>query len=134
MLLEQTEIDVNKARTTTGSTPLYLASQNGHTQVVQMLLNQAEIDVNKAKTDASGETPLITAFRINKSEIAELLLNHSSIDVNKKRTTDESPPLWVAANQGDSAAGKKALKIFEQFYLFVPRRSRSVKALLPLYA
>ena len=119
-LLNQIQIDVNKASAKDGLTPLWIASQEGHTQVVQMLLNHTEIDVNKAKTDASGETPLITAIRIiinrrqysrEHSDIAELLLNHSNIDVNKKRTSDGAPPLWVAANIGDWAAGKEALHI-----------------------
>ena len=106
MLLNKSEIDVNKAKTTTGKTPIFIATQKGHTQVVQILLNQKEIDVNKVTTDSRGETPLITAIRFWNYDIAELLLGHPSIDVNKKRTSDESSPLWVAVNEGDSAVGK----------------------------
>ena len=76
-----------------------------------MLLNHTEIDVNKALTD-NGETPLITAIRsIRRSNASLLLLGHPSIDVNKKRTSDGAPPLWVAAHEGDSAAGKEAQHI-----------------------
>jgi ankyrin repeat protein len=49
---------MEKAKTDTGFTPLYSASQNGHLNVVDALL-RAGADVNKAKND--GATPLFAA-------------------------------------------------------------------------
>ena len=63
--------DVNKARTDNGATPLFAASQEGHTKVVEMLLG-AGADVNKATTD-TGATPLYIALRGNHRDVAELL-------------------------------------------------------------
>ena len=49
-LLARDDIDVNKARTEDGSTPLCMASHKGHTEVVERLLARDDIDVNKAET------------------------------------------------------------------------------------
>ena len=37
----------------TGSTPVYMASYNGHIEVVKLLI-EARADVDKARTDVSG--------------------------------------------------------------------------------
>ena len=67
MLLEQ-GADINKARDD-GATPLNVASQNGHVEVVRMLLEQgADIHLSW-----QGQTPLQTARQRNHAEIARLL-------------------------------------------------------------
>ena len=48
--------NVNQARTDDGRTPLYVASQNGHTETCQALLSSGA-NVNQARTD-DGTTPL----------------------------------------------------------------------------
>merc|ERR1719201_669035 len=55
-------IDVNKARTKSGSTPLFIPCNNGHANVVTVLLDKARdtIDVNQA-WPISGATPLFHA-------------------------------------------------------------------------
>ena len=47
-LLSQESIDINKARTDNGQTPLLSACSEGHTDIVNALLNQESIDINKA--------------------------------------------------------------------------------------
>ena len=67
MLLEQ-EADIDKA-TNSGRTPLWIASQNGHGEVVRMLLEQgADIHLSW-----QGQTPLQTARQKNHAEITRLL-------------------------------------------------------------
>jgi hypothetical protein len=50
LLLACDGIDVNKAMTNDGTTPLFMAFQKGHTEVVGLLLACDGIDVNKAMT------------------------------------------------------------------------------------
>ena len=57
MLLAKEGVDVNQAMDG-GATPLYIASQNGHCEVVSMLLAKEGVDVNQARDD--GATPLFT--------------------------------------------------------------------------
>ena len=59
-LLAHDAIDVNQATTDDGTTPLYIACQNGHEAVVERLLAQDAIDVNQATTN-DGMTPLYMA-------------------------------------------------------------------------
>ena len=67
MLLEQ-GADIHKARNS-GSTPLFIASQNGHVEVVRMLVEQgADIHLSWR-----GQTPLQTARQWSHTEIARLL-------------------------------------------------------------
>lgn len=40
--------DVNRSKTVDNSTPLYIASQNGKTEIVELLLKSGA-DINKAK-------------------------------------------------------------------------------------
>jgi ankyrin repeat protein len=58
-LLFTAKADVDKAKTAFGETPLFMASQEGHAQVVSLLLS-ARADVNKART-RDGATPLLIA-------------------------------------------------------------------------
>ena len=51
VLLVHPGINVNQARTNYGDTPHYVASQEGHVEVVKALLAQPNINVNQARTD-----------------------------------------------------------------------------------
>ena len=58
-VLPRPQIDVNLVRTTTGSTPLFIASENGYV-VVKELLSQSQVNINQGKTE-DGTTPFIVA-------------------------------------------------------------------------
>ena len=62
--------DVNASRHTDGATPLYIATCNGHTELVQLLLANTA-DVNAARGD--GDMPIDAARRHHHLEIVELL-------------------------------------------------------------
>ena len=79
-LLLANKADVN-ASNHNGATPLYVAAQNGHTEVVKLLLaNKA--DVNARHTD--GRTPLWMAAQEGHTEVVKLLLANKA-DVNTRR-------------------------------------------------
>ena len=92
-------IEVNKARTTDGATPLLLAAQNGHVAVVQELLAPHNavhnIEVNKATNN--GCTPLIIASHRGYVEIVNALLAKNA-DVNA--TTNDGTALFFASSLG----------------------------------
>ena len=62
-----------------GKTPLILASQKGHSKVVELLLHEEDIEVNKV--DSGGKTPLIWASQEGHSNVVELLLKGEDIEV-----------------------------------------------------
>ena len=83
MLLAKQGVDVNQAKNI-GCTPLFIASHEGHSEVVSMLLVTQGIDVNKAWNRSDGRlvTPLRTAINCSHAEIAKLLVIHGSILVD----------------------------------------------------
>ncbi len=83
--------DVN-VRNKYGATPLQMASQNGHTEIVKLLL-AAKADVNAAHTN--GLTPLWMASQNGHTEIVKLLLA-AQADANAAKTNGETP-LWMAS-------------------------------------
>ena len=54
-----------------GSTPLYIACQNGHLDVVRMLLSTEGIDPNRAKKD--GRTPLYVACENGHLDVVRMM-------------------------------------------------------------
>lgn len=114
-----------------GHTPIYLASNSGHSSIVKVLLNaQAKVNV---KTE-SGETPLMAAVSHGFAEIAQLLID-ANAELNAKDKLGRTA-LMKAAERGDCAMIKlllatkkeeksntdkqnfwqKAEKKFEKFY------------------
>ena len=83
MLLAKRGVDVNQAKNN-GCTPLFIASQKGHSEVVSMLLAKQGVDVNQAwkRSERHLVTPLRTAIDRSHAEVAKLLVLHGSILVD----------------------------------------------------
>ena len=86
--------DVDKARID-GCTALYMAAQNGHTEVASLLLSH-KADVDKVKKN--GFTALMIAAQEGHIDVAALLLSHKA-DVDKARNNGVTA-LHVAAHNG----------------------------------
>ena len=83
LIKDGADVDV---RNRYGVTPLLMASQNGHVEIVKLLL-QAKADVDAATTRTGGLTSLWAASEVGHAEIVKLLLE-ANADVNAARTTD----------------------------------------------
>ena len=109
-LLARDDIDVNKAETDSGCTPLYIASLYGHTEVVRLLILAEGIDVNKAMN--GGVTPLIAASQEGHTEVVRLLLQAQDargIDVNRAMNGGFTP-LYIASENGHTEVVKLLLQ------------------------
>ena len=85
-----------------GDTPLYVASQEEHVEVVKALLAQPNIDVNQARTDLEwkGISPFWIASFNRHAEVVKELLKESEIKVNQAQTTDGRTALYIASIKG----------------------------------
>ncbi len=63
-----------------GRTPLHLASEQGHTEVVKILIELTPIDVN-SKESRTLETALHKGARNGHLEVVKALVNHGSANV-----------------------------------------------------
>ncbi|XP_076108738.1 uncharacterized protein LOC143076757 [Mytilus galloprovincialis] len=75
--------------------PLFIACENGHTEVVQMLINN-KADINKCRD--TGVSPLLIACQNGHSEVIQMLINNKA-DINKCTDTAVSP-LYIACQNG----------------------------------
>lgn len=106
-LLAEEGVDVNVA-TTAGVTPLFIASRQGHTEVVKLLLAEGA-DVNQATN--LGNTPLIIASQEGHPEVVKLLLAKEGILVNRPNN-DGVTPLSIASHLGHSEVVELLLATF----------------------
>jgi ankyrin repeat protein len=89
-----------------GRTPLHVASMNGDVNMVELLVSKGA-DVNVV--DNYGFTPLHHAIGMNDVNMAELLIKKGA-DVNvRTEQTHHSPPLNMAAKQGNEELVKLLL-------------------------
>ncbi|XP_052072896.1 ankyrin-3-like [Mytilus californianus] len=78
-----------------GASPLYIACQEGHIEVVQMLMNN-KANINKC-TD-KGASPLFIACEKRRPKVVQMLINNNA-DINK--CTDKGvSPLCIACQEG----------------------------------
>ncbi|CAC5377122.1 unnamed protein product [Mytilus coruscus] len=100
MQLLMETVDINIRYNTQDSTPLFVACERGHIEIVSVLLeNKAgEIDINQHSS--SLESPLYIVCKKGHTAIVSLLLNHvaDEVDVNKLTYEGESP--FHAASEG----------------------------------
>ena len=72
-----------------GTTSLFIASDNGHTDVVRVLVSLPGIDINKA--DNGGWTPLRAASRSGHTDVVRVLVSLPGIDINKADNYGRTP-------------------------------------------
>ena len=83
-------------------TALYIASESGQTDIVQILIDQSKIDLDQG--DIWGKTPLTIASENGHQEVVKLLLDHPHFDkYNSSRVT---PALHVASENGHAEVVK----------------------------
>lgn len=103
-LLAAPNVEVNKARTTDGATPLLFASANGYAEIVNaLLINHA--DLNKATN--TGWTPLLGAAYGGHLAVVRALLAAPTIEVNNAHSTDGATPLFLASKYGHADVVKE---------------------------
>jgi len=91
------DLTSDEARTTRNVTALYIASEQGHRDVVELLLDEGA-DVN-AKS-YKNRTPLYGASANGHRDIAQLLLDKGAeVDA---RSVEGATPLYIASQQGHS--------------------------------
>jgi hypothetical protein len=96
MLLAKQGVNVNQAADD-GATPLFMASQKGHAEVVSMLLAKQGVNVNQAAN--SGATPLYVASQNGHAEVVSTLLVKQGVNVNQAKN-NSATPLYVASQKG----------------------------------
>ena len=95
-LLRCPQVDLNNGYKY-GITPLYIASNNSHTKLVEELLNDPRTSVN---VEVNSATALYTATEYGNTEVVNLLLNHDDIDVNKVNRRNEMSALMISVEKG----------------------------------
>ena len=109
-LLARDDIDVNKARTDDGFTPLCVASQDGHTAVVERLLARDDIDVNKARTD-NGSTPLCVAVAHGHRKVVKRLLKKKGIQRTQLSNLVSNPREILRCMEGLGVGDDEMMRI-----------------------
>ena len=64
--------DVDKAKTSDGATPLFMAVLNGHTEVVRFLVEEGKADVDKV--NKKNQTPINIAADGGRLEVVQFFL------------------------------------------------------------
>ena len=103
--LECSDVDINFGYQS-GKTPLYIASTEGHPQVVKVLLADPRINVNQM---VDGENALIAAGIQGQLQVVNLLLLHTDIDTNIVKQGNLGNVLFYASKKGYSKIVKQLL-------------------------
>jgi len=92
--------DVNQAMNN-GSTPVYIASQEGHTAALKLLIDNGG-DVNQANND--GATPVLIASQEGHTAALQLLIQNGG-DANQAMNEGVTP-VYITSQKGHTAALK----------------------------
>ncbi|CAH0025863.1 unnamed protein product [Clonostachys rhizophaga] len=85
------------SRNSHGRTPLSVASEHGHNDVVTILLEKEGIDINVMDTTHS-RSPLSWAAGNGHSKVCQSLLNRDGIDPESRDSGGRTPLSWAAGN------------------------------------
>ncbi|KAH3745355.1 Ankyrin repeat protein [Pelomyxa schiedti] len=81
-----------------GATPLFVASQGGHAEVVELLIKAgADVDAPGAGADA---TSLFAASAAGHANVVAILIDRGHADTNKPRKSDGASPIFAACANG----------------------------------
>merc|ERR1712166_1561193 len=105
-LLDLGGININDEQC--GFTLLYIASQQGHHEIVQVLIN-AGGNVNQARTELGFISALFIAAQNGHTATVKVLLKAGG-NVNQARTSDGVSPLFMASENGNVAIVKVLIK------------------------
>lgn len=89
-----------------GKTPLHLAAERGHVEIVEALLKNG---ANPKLTDADGQTPLVLAEENNHAAIVALLRPLTTTKKNDVHNIESSKMLINAAKEGSLEKTRAAL-------------------------
>jgi ankyrin repeat protein len=78
--------------------PLYVASELGKVNALNVLLSVKNIQINQAMDD--GATPLFIACQKNRVEIVRMLISHNDININQAMHNGGTP-LFIASEKGN---------------------------------
>ncbi|KAI2494587.1 serine/threonine kinase [Fragilaria crotonensis] len=95
--LLRAEANVNAQLDEDGRSALYVASQEGHLEVVRLLLQKKKVDVNLQRD--SGATALYVAIQNGHVEVVRALLQNNKVDMNLQ-STGGFTALYVASEKG----------------------------------
>ncbi|MBA4696654.1 MAG: ankyrin repeat domain-containing protein [Legionella sp.] len=79
-VLQTDKVDINKAITSSGSTPLIMAADASASEIVEELMKQKELDINQLTS--GGHSALWFAVANNASDIIDLFLNRNDLLIN----------------------------------------------------
>ena len=101
-----------------GVTPLHLAAERGHADVVTQLLARKEIELNPLTKN--GMSPLCVAAKHGHADVVSVLLDKQGIDVNQANNDAQSPLLSAVegghANIVDLFLANKRLKLTDEVF------------------
>ncbi|TPX30503.1 hypothetical protein SmJEL517_g05946 [Synchytrium microbalum] len=81
-----------------GQTPLFVAAEGGHIELVRYLVEKCQADVNKP--DNRGQTPVFAPTRSDNIELVQYLVEKCQADVNKPDNRGQTPVL-IATYSGN---------------------------------
>ena len=77
---------------------LYIATQNGHLDIVKLLIQEGKANPNQA--NKNGSTPLLAAARRGHLDIVKFLIQEGKANPNQACTIANATPFYIAAQNG----------------------------------